>query len=65
MFIQPWDATLDDAEWRTWIADGHDFGIPDDPEQARARVEHLRRLLPDTVTVGISGDAAAARGLNA
>ncbi|MEU3553255.1 FMN-binding negative transcriptional regulator [Streptomyces fragilis] len=27
MFIQPWDAALDDAEWRTWIADGHDFGI--------------------------------------
>ncbi|WP_037852540.1 FMN-binding negative transcriptional regulator [Streptomyces sp. NRRL S-340] len=26
MFIQPWDAALDDAEWRTWIADGHDFG---------------------------------------
>ncbi|MEU5246650.1 dihydrodipicolinate synthase family protein [Streptomyces asoensis] len=39
--------------------------LPDDPEQARARVEHLRQLLPDTVTVGISGDAAAARGLNA
>ncbi|MFE9453881.1 FMN-binding negative transcriptional regulator [Streptomyces sp. NPDC006739] len=27
MFIQPWDAALDDAERRTWIADGHDFGI--------------------------------------
>lgn len=27
MFIQPWDAALDDAEWQTWIADGHDFGI--------------------------------------
>ncbi|GGU58036.1 FMN-binding negative transcriptional regulator [Streptomyces lavendofoliae] len=27
MFIQPWDAALDDAEWRTWIADGHDFGV--------------------------------------
>jgi transcriptional regulator len=29
VFIQPWDAALDDAdaEWRTWIADGHDFGI--------------------------------------
>ncbi|MFD3477131.1 FMN-binding negative transcriptional regulator [Streptomyces sp. NPDC058695] len=26
MFIQPWDAALDDAEWQTWIADGHDFG---------------------------------------
>ncbi|MFD8733960.1 FMN-binding negative transcriptional regulator [Streptomyces sp. NPDC059618] len=27
MFIQPWDAALDDSEWRTWIADGHDFGL--------------------------------------
>ncbi|ROO88160.1 PaiB family negative transcriptional regulator [Actinocorallia herbida] len=26
MFIQPWDASLDEAEWRSWIADGHDFG---------------------------------------
>ncbi|MBB2914215.1 transcriptional regulator [Streptosporangium becharense] len=26
MFIQPWDVGLDDAEWRTWIAEGHDFG---------------------------------------
>jgi transcriptional regulator len=26
MFIQPWDAALDEAEWQTWIADGHDFG---------------------------------------
>ncbi|MEU0852237.1 FMN-binding negative transcriptional regulator [Streptomyces flaveolus] len=27
MFIQPWDAGLDEAEWQTWIAEGHDFGI--------------------------------------
>ena len=27
MFIQPWDAALDDTEWQTWIAHGHDFGI--------------------------------------
>ncbi|MEU1176798.1 FMN-binding negative transcriptional regulator [Streptomyces sp. NPDC005820] len=27
MFIQPWDTALDDAEWQTWIADGHDFGL--------------------------------------
>ncbi|MEE1799853.1 FMN-binding negative transcriptional regulator [Streptomyces sp. NPDC101062] len=26
MFIQPWDAALDEAEWQTWISDGHDFG---------------------------------------
>ncbi|MEH0580994.1 MULTISPECIES: FMN-binding negative transcriptional regulator [Streptomyces] len=27
MFVHPWDASLDDAEWQTWIAEGHDFGI--------------------------------------
>ena len=26
MLIHPWDAAVDDAEWRTWLADGHDFG---------------------------------------
>ncbi|WP_405686686.1 FMN-binding negative transcriptional regulator [Streptomyces sp. NBC_01387] len=26
MFVQPWDAGLDEAEWRTWLAEGHDFG---------------------------------------
>ncbi|WP_329363426.1 FMN-binding negative transcriptional regulator [Streptomyces sp. NBC_01483] len=26
MFIQPWDASLDEAEWQTWITEGHDFG---------------------------------------
>jgi transcriptional regulator len=26
MFVQPWDAALDDAEWQTWIEQGHDFG---------------------------------------
>ncbi|MFF4685052.1 FMN-binding negative transcriptional regulator [Streptomyces sp. NPDC001307] len=26
MFIQPWDAALDAAEWQSWIAEGHDFG---------------------------------------
>ncbi|MEV8037990.1 dihydrodipicolinate synthase family protein [Streptomyces sp. NPDC086182] len=40
-------------------------GVPADPEAARARIEHLRRLLPATVTIGVSRDAAAARGLNA
>ncbi|HEX3791161.1 MAG TPA: FMN-binding negative transcriptional regulator [Pseudonocardiaceae bacterium] len=25
MLIHPWDAA-DDAEWRAWLADGHDFG---------------------------------------
>lgn len=27
MFIHPWDAGLDEAEWRSWIDEGHDFGI--------------------------------------
>ncbi|MGW0777465.1 FMN-binding negative transcriptional regulator [Streptomyces sp. NPDC002835] len=27
MFIQPWDAGLNEAEWQTWIAEGHDFGL--------------------------------------
>jgi transcriptional regulator len=26
MFIQPCDAGLDEAEWQSWIAEGHDFG---------------------------------------
>lgn len=26
MLIHPWDATLDDDEWRDWLADGRDFG---------------------------------------
>ncbi|MGW2841060.1 FMN-binding negative transcriptional regulator [Streptomyces sp. NPDC001493] len=27
MFTQPWDSSLDEAEWQTWIAEGHDFGL--------------------------------------
>ncbi|MFC9503511.1 FMN-binding negative transcriptional regulator [Streptomyces sp. NPDC057002] len=26
MLVHPWDAGLDEVEWQTWIADGHDFG---------------------------------------
>jgi transcriptional regulator len=26
MLIHPWDAALDEEEWRRWLADGHDFG---------------------------------------
>lgn len=40
-------------------------GIPADPAEASARVQRLRSLLPSTVTIGISGDASAATGLNA
>ena len=40
-------------------------GVPADPGQAAERVARLRALLPDTVTVGVSGDALAATGLGA
>ena len=26
MLIHPWDAALDEQEWRDWLDDGHDFG---------------------------------------
>ncbi|MFI6279223.1 dihydrodipicolinate synthase family protein [Streptomyces sp. NPDC050988] len=39
-------------------------GVPDDPREAGLRVDALRALIPDTVTVGVSGDWTAARGLN-
>jgi transcriptional regulator len=26
MLVHPWDAALDDDEWRHWLADGRDFG---------------------------------------
>jgi transcriptional regulator len=26
MLIHPWDAALDEDEWRRWLSDGHDFG---------------------------------------
>ncbi|MBP6018029.1 MAG: dihydrodipicolinate synthase family protein [Burkholderiaceae bacterium] len=39
-------------------------GVPVDPTAARARVEHLRALIPSHVTIGVSGDACAATGLN-
>lgn len=26
MLIHPWDGALDDDEWRTWLAEGRDFG---------------------------------------
>ncbi|HGM5042992.1 TPA: dihydrodipicolinate synthase family protein [Stenotrophomonas maltophilia] len=39
--------------------------LSDDPAEAAARVAALRALLPAHVTLGISGDAAAVRGLAA
>ncbi|GAA1815291.1 dihydrodipicolinate synthase family protein [Agromyces neolithicus] len=40
-------------------------GVPAEPDAARARVEQIRSAVSDRVTIGISGDASAARGLNA
>lgn len=39
--------------------------LSEGPAQARARVVALRALVPETVTIGVSGDWTAARGLNA
>lgn len=39
-------------------------GVPDDPREAELRVAALRALIPDSVTIGVSGDWTAARGLN-
>jgi len=40
-------------------------GVPADPAAARERVARLRALVPSEVTIGVSGDAFAATGLNA
>lgn len=40
-------------------------GVPEDPAQGKARIDALRVLIPETVTIGVSGDWTAARGLNA
>lgn len=40
-------------------------GVPADPVAAKARVDRLRGRIPSHVTIGISGDACAATGLNA
>lgn len=40
-------------------------GVPSSPVDARVRVQRLKSELPEGVTIGISGDASAATGLNA
>jgi 4-hydroxy-tetrahydrodipicolinate synthase len=40
-------------------------GVPEDRAEATLRVQRLRALIPDSVTIGVSGDALAAAGLNA
>lgn len=40
-------------------------GVPVDPKEAHERVKHLRTLVPDRFSLGISGDRYGAAGLNA
>lgn len=40
-------------------------GVPADPVAARARIDHLRSIVPGDVTIGVSGDVSGAAGLNA
>ncbi|QLF92205.1 dihydrodipicolinate synthase family protein [Pseudomonas sp. ABC1] len=40
-------------------------GVPTAPGAAQVRIEQLRALIPRHVTIGVSGDAFAATGLNA
>lgn len=40
-------------------------GVPKDRADAKARVEQLRAMVPPHVTLGVSGDAFGAAGLNA
>ncbi|MGX1186496.1 4-hydroxy-tetrahydrodipicolinate synthase [Pseudomonas sp. F-14 TE3623] len=39
-------------------------GVPEAPDQAKARVDRLRAMIPEHVTIGVSGDVFAATGLN-
>lgn len=38
-------------------------GVPRDPDMALARVQQIKALVPEHVTIGVSGDAVAADGL--
>jgi 4-hydroxy-tetrahydrodipicolinate synthase len=40
-------------------------GVPEVLEEAKARVKRLRAMIPSHVTIGVSGDATGATGLNA
>ncbi|TDT33956.1 dihydrodipicolinate synthase family protein [Naumannella halotolerans] len=40
-------------------------GVPTDPGKAREHVAGIRAVIPEHVTIGVSGDAFAATGLNA
>lgn len=40
-------------------------GVPLEPERARAHIAGIRAVIPEHITIGVSGDAFAATGLNA
>lgn len=40
-------------------------GAPTNPEEAREHIAAIRAVVPEHVTIGVSGDAFAATGLNA
>ncbi|WP_105565054.1 dihydrodipicolinate synthase family protein [Microbacterium halophytorum] len=40
-------------------------GVPSEPDRAREHVAAIRQVIPEHVTIGVSGDAFAAAGLNA
>jgi 4-hydroxy-tetrahydrodipicolinate synthase len=48
-----------------WVRSIKIPGVPADLDAAKARVERLRVLLPPHVSIGVSGDAFAATGINA
>lgn len=62
--------TFDDDLYRSitalpYVASIKIPGVPADPVAAAERVTRLRAMLPSHVTIGVSGDAFAATGLNA
>lgn len=40
-------------------------GVPNDPAEAREHVARIRAIVPEHVTIGVSGDASAVTGLTA
>lgn len=54
MMIHPWDATTGDDEWRSWLADGRDFGqliAAGGPEREWPVVVPTHFLLADAVVL--------------
>lgn len=40
-------------------------GVPEGDDAARQRINEIRSVIPEMVSIGVSGDATAARGMNA